>query len=43
MATRYFALILGIIFILVGIAGFIPALLEPAAGENLTVHGPGHG
>ncbi len=30
MGTRYFALIFGIIYLLVGIMGFIPALLTPA-------------
>ena len=29
MATRYFALVYGIVFLLVGIAGFIPALKGP--------------
>jgi hypothetical protein len=29
MATRYFALIYGIVFLLVGIAGFIPGLKTP--------------
>lgn len=32
MNTRYFSLVLGIVFLLIGIAGFIPGLL----------HGPGH-
>src|SRR5688500_11854107 len=48
MSTRYFALVLGIAFLLVGIMGFIPALLTPPAvggghEHNLTVTGPGHG
>jgi hypothetical protein len=46
MATRYFALVLGIAFLLVGIMGFIPALLMQPAGmheHDLTVTGPGHG
>lgn len=30
MSTRRFALVLGILFLVVGIAGFIPALLTPA-------------
>lgn len=35
MSTRYFALILGIIYTLVGLLGFIPGLLsEPAAVEG---------
>lgn len=32
MNIRYFALIYGIVFLLVGIAGFIPGLVAPAAG-----------
>ena len=39
MSTRYFALVLGIIFLLVGIAGFVPGLLqtpEPAADVEVT-------
>ncbi len=41
---RYFAMILGIMFLLVGIAGFIPPLVQPGPMDhNLTVTGPGHG
>src|SRR5437867_2617816 len=29
MATRYFVLILGIVFLLVGIMGFVPAFVHP--------------
>ena len=39
MSTRYFSLVLGIIFLLVGIAGFVPGLLqtpEPAADVEVT-------
>jgi hypothetical protein len=39
MSTRYFSLVLGIIFLLVGIAGFVPGLLhspEPAADVQVT-------
>ena len=39
MSTRYFSLVLGIIFLLIGIAGFIPGLLhipEPAADVEVT-------
>jgi hypothetical protein len=39
MNTRYFSLVLGIIFLLIGIAGFIPGLLqtpEPAADVEVT-------
>jgi uncharacterized protein DUF4383 len=32
MSTRTFALIFGIVFILAGVAGFIPQLLQPAQG-----------
>ena len=32
MNTRTFALIFGIVFILAGVAGFIPALLQPPQG-----------
>lgn len=37
MALRYFALIYGLVFLLVGIAGFIPGLAQPA-GEGMS-HG----
>ena len=30
MQTRTFALVLGIVFLVIGVAGFIPALLRPA-------------
>ncbi len=33
MNVRYFALIYGIVFLLVGIAGFIPGLVTPMAGD----------
>jgi Domain of unknown function (DUF4383) len=39
MSTRYFSLVLGIIFLLVGIAGFVPGLLqspEHAADVQIT-------
>jgi Domain of unknown function (DUF4383) len=39
MSTRYFSLVLGIIFLLVGIAGFVPGLLqtpEPEADVEVT-------
>lgn len=32
MQTRYFALVFGIIYVLVGILGFIPGALTPATG-----------
>jgi hypothetical protein len=39
MSTRYFSLVLGIIFLLIGIAGFVPGLLHtpaPAADVEVT-------
>jgi hypothetical protein len=33
MSTRTFALVFGIVFLAIGIAGFIPALVEPHAGS----------
>lgn len=42
--VRYFALTLGIVFLIVGVAGFIPGLTTQHAGApELAVHGPGHG
>jgi hypothetical protein len=40
MNTRYFALIIGIIYLIVGIAGFIPALrtAPPAHAPDVIVH-----
>ncbi|MEA3013374.1 MAG: hypothetical protein QOD42_1919 [Sphingomonadales bacterium] len=35
MTTRTFALILGLVFVAVGVAGFIPALAHPEAGAAL--------
>lgn len=35
MKTRYFALVYGIIFLVVGIAGFIPGLLMPSAADHV--------
>jgi hypothetical protein len=32
MSTRKFALVFGIVFLLVGLAGFVPPLLQPAQG-----------
>ena len=34
MAIRYFALVYGIVFLIVGVAGFVPAFVTP--------YGPGH-
>jgi hypothetical protein len=43
MKTRYFALIMGIVFLLVGIAGFIPGLtmapMAPASDAMAPAHG----
>jgi hypothetical protein len=39
MSTRTFALVFGIVFILVGIAGFVPALLRPADGGAMVMGG----
>ena len=35
MSTRNFALVFGIVFILVGVAGFVPPLLQPAQGGEI--------
>ena len=44
MHTRRFAMILGIIFLVVGVAGFIPGVNQMHdRHSDLTVHGPGHG
>jgi hypothetical protein len=44
MTLRYFALILGIAFLLVGVLGFIPGMTHMHAdAPNLAVEGPGHG
>src|SRR4051812_14716726 len=32
MSTRKFALVFGIVFLIVGLAGFVPPLLQPAQG-----------
>jgi hypothetical protein len=44
MKTRYFALVYGIVFLLVGIAGFIPGLVTPfEADPTLAITaGSGH-
>ena len=41
MSTRTFAMIFGIVFILVGIAGFVPALVQPADGGAMMIGGHG--
>ena len=44
MDSRTFARLMGIVFILVGILGFIPGLNRMhGQHEGLVVHGPGHG
>jgi hypothetical protein len=47
MSPRTFALIYGIVFLLVGIAGFIPGITQMdhqhRPGVDLVVEGPGHG
>jgi uncharacterized membrane protein len=37
MATRWFALIIGVVYLLVGIAGFIPALGDDRTSPDLVV------
>jgi uncharacterized protein DUF4383 len=34
MHTRYFALVIGIVYLLVGVAGFVPGLLAPHEGPS---------
>ena len=43
MATRYFALIMGIAFLLVGVMAFIPGLVTTGEDHGLHVTGPGTG
>jgi hypothetical protein len=45
MSVRTFALVFGIVFLAVGILGFIPGINQMHAGDdpNLAVEGPGHG
>lgn len=42
MSTRRFAMVLGLFFLLIGLAGFVPALIWPAQGGALAV-GSDHG
>jgi hypothetical protein len=42
LSIRYFALTLGILFLLIGIAAFVPGLVA-MDGHDLRVHGPGTG
>ena len=46
MDTRRVALIFGIVFLAVGVLGFVPGINQmhdSHPSDNLTVHGPGHG
>jgi len=43
MSTRTFAMIFGIVFLAVGIAGFVPQLVEPPAGGHELSMDSGHG
>jgi len=45
MDARRFAMIMGIVFVLVGILAFIPGVTQPdpSNAPPLSVHGPGHG
>ena len=45
MDTRRFAMILGVVFVLVGVLAFIPGVnrADPAGAPDLSVTGPGHG
>lgn len=40
MSTRTFAMIFGVVFLLAGIAGFVPALVQPPEGGDMGM--PGH-
>jgi hypothetical protein len=45
MNAKSFAMVLGVIFLVVGILGFVPGItqMHEMDDPNLTVHGPGHG
>lgn len=44
MLTRRFALIMGVLFLIVGILGFIPGITQMHGDDpRLSVEGPGHG
>jgi Domain of unknown function (DUF4383) len=45
MNARNFAMVLGVVFIVVGILGFVPGItrMHDIDDPNLTVEGPGHG
>lgn len=37
MTTRYFALILGVVYLLIGVMGLIPGLITPVVQEGVTI------
>ena len=39
MSTRTFALLFGIVFLAVGVAGFVPQALQNAGGDGMNAHG----
>jgi hypothetical protein len=45
MAIRRFAMLLGIVFLIVGVLGFVPGVTQMHTGDHpdLDVEGPGHG
>jgi hypothetical protein len=45
MDTKRFAMIMGVVFLAVGVLGFVPGVNRMIVGDhpNLTVEGPGHG
>ena len=44
MSVRTFALIYGVVFLVVGVLGFVPGITRMHGDDpNLTVEGPGHG
>jgi hypothetical protein len=45
MNARTFAMVLGVVFVVVGVLGFVPGVTHMHHGDdpNLTVEGPGHG
>jgi hypothetical protein len=45
MNARTFAMVLGVLFVIVGVLGFVPGItqMHDMDDPNLTVEGPGHG
>src|SRR3954468_7566726 len=45
MNAKAFATVLGVVFVVVGILGFVPGItqMHDMSDPNLSVHGPGHG